>query len=522
MGMRENLPVFDIEFDYPADELLMSTTDGQGRITHCNAAFVRVSGYSMEELMGQPHNMVRHPDMPSEAFQDMWSTIGHGRSWKGLVKNRRKDGSFYWVAAHVTPILQGSKPVGYMSVRSKPTREQIKDAESLYARLKEERHKSEPAMLLHAGRIRTKGWRNHWQKLQRLNFTQRMALLLAPVLITAMVFPWMGWMQPWHVGLQTLLLTMFMVYAVWRLHMRVTRPFAQVNALARDLAGCQLSTRLPALLRGRHPMALHMEHLHQIHMNLRAVVGDARHEIQSFTNLSHSVSLGASNLAQRTEVQASKLQETAAAMEKLAQVVVQSQQTTLEVVRESEKSAQLATQGGAVMDRVEHLVQAIRQSSLQMGQIIQTIESIAFQTNILALNAAVEAARAGEQGRGFAVVAGEVRALAQSSARAAGEIRGLISDSNSLIMQGTEGMQEAGGTIANVVSAAGEVRGLMRDIAEGTSRQTTGIEHANEALNALDVVTQENARQAEESALAAHGMSSNAAILGRTLEVFRM
>lgn len=134
----------------------------------------------------------------------------------------------------------------------------------------------------------------------------------------------------------------------------------------------------------------------------------------------------------------------------------------------------------------------------------------------------MEAARAGEQGRGFAVVAGEVRALAQSSARAAGEIRGLISDSNSLIMQGTEGMQEAGGTIANVVSAAGEVRGLMRDIAEDTSRQTTGIEHANEALNALDVVTQENARQAEESALAAHGMSSNAAILGRTLEVFRM
>ena len=118
LGMRENLPVFDREFDYPADELLMSTTDSRGHITHCNAAFERVSGYSMQELMGQSHNMVRHPDMPSEAFRDMWATIGHGRSWKGMVKNRRKDGSFYWVEAHVTPIMQNGKPVGYMSVRA--------------------------------------------------------------------------------------------------------------------------------------------------------------------------------------------------------------------------------------------------------------------------------------------------------------------------------------------------------------------------------------------------------------------
>ena len=137
--MRENLPVMDQEFDYPADELLMSTTDSQGRITHCNAAFERVSGYTMQELMGQPHNLVRHPDMPPEAFKDMWSTIGHGRSWKGLVKNRRKDCSFYWVAAHVTPIVHQGRPVGYMSVRAKPTRAQVQSAEALYAQLHAQR-----------------------------------------------------------------------------------------------------------------------------------------------------------------------------------------------------------------------------------------------------------------------------------------------------------------------------------------------------------------------------------------------
>jgi len=520
--MRENFPVSDIEYDYPEDELLMSTTDSQGRITHCNLAFERVSGYTMAELMGQPHNMVRHPDMPSEAFKDMWATIGHGRSWKGLVKNRRKDGSFYWVAAHVTPIMQGNKPVGYMSVRAKPTREQIKNAQDLYAKLKAQRGQAQPKISLHAGHVRVRGWRNQLAKLQRLTFTQRMAFLLLPSLVTALLFPAMGWTQSWQLAVQAVLMIMFMGLALWRMQVRVTQPFTQINALASRLAGCQLNAKLPPLIEGRHPMALLMESLHQIHINLRAVVGDARQEIQSFTNLSHSISSGASNLAQRTDVQANKLQETATAMEMLAQAVMQSQQTTTEVMQESEKSAQLASQGGAAMQHVGSLVQRMRQSSQQMGQIIATIESIAFQTNILALNAAVEAARAGEQGRGFAVVAGEVRALAQSSAQAAGEIRRLISDSNTLISQGVEGMQQAGHTIADVVSAVGDVSGLMRKISDGAMSQASGIHRVNDALNDLDMVTQENARQAEESADAAHNMSSNAAILGRTLEVFRM
>ena len=520
--MRENLPVSDVEYDYPEDELLMSTTDSQGRITHCNAAFERVSGYSMEELMGQPHNMVRHPDMPPEAFKDMWSTIGHGRSWKGMVKNRRKDGSYYWVTAHVTPIIQGNKPVGYMSVRAKPTREQVKAAQDLYAKLKAQRGQANPSVFLHAGHVRVRGWRNQWGKLERLTFAHRMALLLLPAFATAVAFPLMGWTQPWQIAVYAIVLACLMGIALWRLQVRVAGPFVKINALAGSLAGCQLNTKLPPLLKGRHPMALLMEHLHHIHINLRAVVGDARHEIASFTELSHSISSGASNLAKRTDVQANKLQETSSAMEMLANAVMLSQQTTKDVMHESEKSAQLAGQGGAAMQHVGSLVQSMRQSSQQMGQIIETIESIAFQTNILALNAAVEAARAGEQGRGFAVVAGEVRALAQSSAQAAGEIRRLISASNTLIAQGVEGMQQAGLTIENVVSAVGDVSGMMGKIADGASSQSAGIGRVNEALNDLDIVTKENARQAEASAEAAQDMSSNAAVLGRTLEVFRI
>lgn len=238
--MRENLPVFDREFDYPANELLMSTTDSQGRITHCNAAFERVSGYAMQELMGQPHNMVRHPDMPSEAFKDMWSTIGNGRSWKGMVKNRRKDGSYYWVEAHVTPIMRGKKPVGYMSVRVKPTREQVQAAQSLYNQLHAQRGMAEPPLKLHAGHVRRMGWRNHWGKLQRFSFTTRMACLLLPVLATALLFPLMGWTQSWQVALQVLLMAAWMGLVLWRLHANVTHPFQIANQLAANLASCQL------------------------------------------------------------------------------------------------------------------------------------------------------------------------------------------------------------------------------------------------------------------------------------------
>ncbi len=132
----------------------MSTTDARGHITHCNTAFAEVSGYSYDELMGQPHNLIRHPDMPPEAFKDMWATIGRGRPWSGIVKNRRANGDHYWVEANVTPILDNGKPVGYMSVRFRPTREQVAAAEALYAKVAQERASGHHTFKLHAGRVR--------------------------------------------------------------------------------------------------------------------------------------------------------------------------------------------------------------------------------------------------------------------------------------------------------------------------------------------------------------------------------
>ena len=123
--MRVNLPVSGQEFPFPKGQTLVSTTDTKGRILYCNEIFIEVSGYEKEELLGQPHNIVRHPDMPEEAYRDMWETIASGRPWSAPVKNRRKNGDHYWVVANATPLLENGKPTGYMSVRTEATREQI-------------------------------------------------------------------------------------------------------------------------------------------------------------------------------------------------------------------------------------------------------------------------------------------------------------------------------------------------------------------------------------------------------------
>ena len=269
-------------------------------------------------------------------------------------------------------------------------------------------------------------------------------------------------------------------------------------------------------------MAFLLERLKQVHINLRAVVGDARQEIHGFTTLSRNLSHSAQHLSARTERQAQDLQETATAMERLATSVQSAQQATDAVTTHSAQSAQLAAQGGQAMQEVRSWVQGMHNASQQMGHIVWTIESIAFQTNILALNAAVEAARAGEQGRGFAVVAGEVRALAQSSARAAGEIRQLIAASSAQMGQSTQHMQHAGQTIDQAVQAAGQVSTLVQGVASTTREQTQGIAQVNAALSDLDAVTQDNARLAEASAHDAQAMDTNAGILRRTLDVFRL
>ena len=149
--MRSNLPILDEAFPFPAGESLVSTTDLKGRISYCNPAFIRVSGYARDELLGQPHNLIRHPDMPAEAFRDMWATIQSGQPWTAVVKNRRKDGRYYWVRANVTPLIVDDKPVGYMSVRTAPSASDVAQAGQLYTQLRAQAVRPDQRLGLRSG-----------------------------------------------------------------------------------------------------------------------------------------------------------------------------------------------------------------------------------------------------------------------------------------------------------------------------------------------------------------------------------
>ncbi len=236
---------------------------------------------------------------------------------------------------------------------------------------------------------------------------------------------------------------------------------------------------------------------------------------------SHQIATGNLDLSQRTEEQASALQETSASMAQLTSTIRQNADSAQQANLLAVSAADVAQKGGAVVSKVVATMGAINDSAKKIADIIGVIDSIAFQTNILALNAAVEAARAGEQGRGFAVVAAEVRTLAQRSAAAAREIKSLITDSVAQVVVGSELVQQAGSTMDEILARSSEVTAIMGTIAIASQEQTTGISHINGALNQMDQVTQQNAALVEQAAAAAGSLQDQADGLARLVSVFR-
>jgi aerotaxis receptor len=303
-------------------------------------------------------------------------------------------------------------------------------------------------------------------------------------------------------------------------HQRFSQAFAEAQRFANDLAGCNLTTSTGADF--PPPMGALVRSLKKIQINLQAVVGDVRVEIANFTRSAKEIADGSMDLSERTESQAQSLQETSTSMDNLSETVKRTAEVAAQVADQSNRSTDVAQAGRAAVHQVGQIMSAIDASSSKVQEIIGVIEGIAFQTNILALNAAVEAARADEQGRGFAVVAAEVRALAQRSAKAAKEIRDLISHTTDQISDGTHQMGSAASTIDQVVQSVREVGQLIESISQATQEQAHGIVQVNQAISQLDTVTQQNAALVEQSAAAAEELNTSGVMLTRAAQVFQL
>lgn len=521
--MRKNYPVTQEETKVRADQYLISKTDLKGKITYANPAFIEISGYSRDELIGKPHNLIRHPDMPPAAFQDLWDTLHKGKAWMGVVKNRRKDGGFYWVLANVTPIIVNDEVTGYASVRVKPSDDQVQAAETFYAQVNA--GDTGGYTVFEGNRVPT-GWRRAlktlaWPFSSSLRAGLfRAALLFIGVTGTATYHAVTGGatadQQPWLLGGIALGTLAALGYG-WRVVQSVASPLEDAADIARQVAAGNLQLDIDNTHTGE--IGTLYFSLDMMRKSLLGIASDVRGAAYSATHVAQNLETSNAQLAERTREQALSLQDTSTSMEQLTDTVRQNAENARLASQLADASMGIARKGGDVVNTVVSTMQGIHESSRKIGEIVTLIESIAFQTNILALNAAVESARAGAAGKGFAVVAGEVRSLAQKSSAAAKEIKQLIDESVHRMAAGAQHAQEAGHTMQEIVDSVHRVTDIMAEISSASAEQYEGLDRANSAIAAMDSGTQLNTNLVNALGTTVHALSAEAENLRVAIDV---
>ncbi|MCO4158712.1 methyl-accepting chemotaxis protein [Citrobacter amalonaticus] len=477
---QQNTPLDD-------DTTLMSTTDLHSYITHANDTFVNISGYSLNELLAQPHNLVRHPDMPKAAFADMWYTLQQGEPWSGIVKNRRKNGDHYWVRANAVPMVREGNVTGYMSIRTRATDAEIATVEPLYKALNEGRCRRR----IHKGLVVRKGWLG---KLPAMPVRWRVRSVMALIyVVLAAALHLSG--APW---LAQLMCALVMLLGTAAFEWQIVRPIENVAKQALKVATGERNS--VAHLNRSDELGLTLRAVGQLGLMCRWLINDVSSQVSSVRNGSETLAKGNDDLNKHTRQTVDNVQQTVTTMNQMAASVKQNSETASAADKLSIAASSAATQGGEAMDTVIKTMDDIANSTQRIGTITTLINDIAFQTNILALNAAVEAARAGEQGKGFAVVAGEVRHLASRSASAANDIRKLIDASADKVQSGSQQVHAAGRTMDDIVSQVQNVTQLIAQISHSTLEQSDGLTSLTRAVGELNDITQKNAELVEESA----------------------
>jgi len=503
--VKINLPITNVETLLPEGEFIYSRTDLKGITEEANEAFCAVSGFSREELVGKNHNIVRHPDVPPAAFEDLWRDLKNGRPWRGIVKNRRKDGGFYWVVANVSPIRENGQVVGYQSVRSRPTPAEIAAADAAYKRV----NAGDKSLFVEHGRVVKK----------RPALVNTLLSLRSQMSLT---------------GLTAVAASLLLLLGATG-HADV--PPMAVAAFASVTLLCSLYFLLiytPGVNRDLDATSEWLESVlrtgdlrQRFDLERRDVVGGVARKADKFISSIQAVLQGVGDVAGQVEYATrevntgikdvhraaeSQSQATSAAAAAAEQVTVSISEvaTNAAETRSTAEQTGVTAQNGArvtgdatvtirtladtVQRSAEH-VESLGARSEEISRIAGVIKEIADQTNLLALNAAIEAARAGEQGRGFAVVADEVRKLAERTSKATQEISTMIQSIQQETGTAVDGMRAGARHVADGVQLVGETESALRRINEemaATVRMVSDISSAsNEQQSAMTTLGQD-------------------------------
>jgi aerotaxis receptor len=517
--MRNNGPVTPAEYVLPENEVIITHTDTTSRITYANPAFLSSSEFSLDECLGQPQNIVRHPDMPQEAFADLWSTIRAGKSWTGIVKNRRKSGGFYWVRANITPMMAGNRVVGYMSVRVKPTRAEISAAERTYAAIRGGRATH---VRIQGGDIIDTTVMGQLRKLAHLSLRTgtwivlgALTLLLIGIVALGVAGAGSGWITAMS-ALGALIAVANMLYVQGN----VVQPLLKLQRATFNLLSGDTSSRIP--VQGVSCIVAVAGTLEQVRVKLDGVLRDNVAAAARVRGSIGGVLEANTELSNRTNEHAASLEETAASLEQMTATVTRNTENAVQATQLTQQSEVATAASRDVVKQVHATMVEISGSSKRIADIISIIDGIAFQTNLLALNAAVEAARAGDQGRGFAVVAQEVRNLAQRSAASAKEIRELIQASSHTVQRGSALAEQAEQAMQQVVVSGSSVARVVAEIEAASREQAAGIEQINRAMTQMDELTQRDAQMAEELIATAEALQGQSDQMLAAISAFSM
>jgi len=450
--MKKNLPITDTEETYSSSLNILSTTDLKGAVTYINNDFIKVSGFNNDDLLGKNHNMVRHPDMPPAAFEDLWATVKAGHSWMGVVKNRCKNGNYYWVDAYVTPIERNGQVVEYQSVRRKPDAEHIQRAEQVYPHLM---NGKSPSVLKDGLTLRSKALMSSLIPLS-LAVILMLVANLTPVMAAC-----------------TFAIAAFITAAAL---MAVFTPFQKLITHSKSIANNPVARYI---FSGRNDdIGQLMQVIKMLESETAGLVGRIADSAESLTHGAASLSSAVSQSESGVRQQFSETDQVAAAVNQMS--------ASIQEVAGNAQNSSAAASGGldevvkgkSVVNASVESMQALQQdiaeasaviaevedSSNNIATVLNVIGEIADQTNLLALNAAIEAARAGDAGRGFSVVADEVRSLASRTQTSTEEIRQMI-----------DRLQQASNKAVSAMEA-------------GQTRTDDCVSHSNLAADSLDTI----------------------------------